>query len=106
MLILHLRTCCWLLILLSYTMCNSTYALWSHKLCHYALRHACSSLTYIGSAQVVPDTKSRSALGETADGGLAEIFRREFGEPGSRRYEAARDNFIASEAGRAAAAGA
>ena len=49
--------------------------------------------------QVVPDTKSRSALGETADGGLAEIFRREFGEPGSRRYEEARDNFIASEAG-------
>jgi phosphatidylinositol 4-kinase len=47
----------------------------------------------------VPDTNSRSALGETADGGLAEIFRREFGEPGSRRYEAARDNFIASEAG-------
>ncbi len=47
----------------------------------------------------MPDTKSRSALGETADGGLAEIFRREFGEPGSRRYEAARDNFIASEAG-------
>ena len=49
--------------------------------------------------QVVPDTKSRSALGETADGGLAEIFRREFGEPGSHRYEEARDNFIASEAG-------
>lgn len=93
-------------ILLSYTMCKSTYALWSHNSSHCASRHTCSSLTYIASAQVVPDTKSRSALGETADGGLAEIFRREFGEPGSRRYEAARDNFIASEAGCAVAAGA
>ncbi|KAK9840723.1 hypothetical protein WJX81_000166 [Elliptochloris bilobata] len=56
-----------------------------------------------GIIEVVPDTKSRSALGETADGGLAEIFRRKFGEPGSRRFETARDNFIASEAGYAVA---
>ena len=50
-------------------------------------------------AQVVPNTNSRGGLGETADGGLYEIFRREFGTPGTPRFEAARRNFIVSEAG-------
>lgn len=49
--------------------------------------------------QVVPNCSSRSGLGETADGGLYDIFRREFGAPGTPRFEAARRNFIVSEAG-------
>ena len=48
---------------------------------------------------VVRDLKGASALGETADGGLFEIWRREFGAPGSPRFEAARRNFIVSHAG-------
>ncbi len=38
-----------------------------------------------GIIEVVPDCRSRAALGETADGGLHEIWRREFGAPGSTR---------------------
>jgi hypothetical protein len=49
--------------------------------------------------QVVPDCQSRSALGETCDGGLAEIFVRDYGPPGSRGFETARNNFLRSEAG-------
>jgi phosphatidylinositol 4-kinase len=56
-----------------------------------------------GIIEVVPDCRSRSALGETCDGGLFDIFRREFGAPGSARFEAARSNFIASAAGYAVA---
>ena len=56
-----------------------------------------------GIIEVVPDCRSRSALGETCDGGLFDIFRREFGAPGSARFEAARANFIASAAGYAVA---
>jgi phosphatidylinositol 4-kinase A len=52
-----------------------------------------------GIIEVVPRCKSRSALGETTDGGLYDIWRREFGAPGSPRFEAARHNFIISEAG-------
>lgn len=52
---------------------------------------------------MVPNSKSRSALGETTDGGLYEIFSREFGAPGSPRFEAARHNFMVSEAGYAIA---
>jgi len=51
------------------------------------------------SAQVVPNCNSRAGLGETADGSLYEIFRREFGAPGTARFEAARRNFVVSEAG-------
>lgn len=53
--------------------------------------------------EVVPNSKSRSALGETTDGGLYEIFQREFGIPGSKKFEAARHNFMVSEAGYAIA---
>eukprot|EP00884_Botryococcus_braunii_P016006 jgi/Botrbrau1/3089/Bobra.0070s0075.1 len=56
-----------------------------------------------GIIEVVPRCKSRSALGETTDGGLYDIWRREFGAPGSARFEAARHNFIISEAGYAVA---
>lgn len=49
--------------------------------------------------QVVPDCQSRSALGETCDGGLREIFARDFGPPGSDGFETARTNFLRSEAG-------
>ncbi len=49
--------------------------------------------------QVVPNCNSRAGLGETADGSLYEIFRREFGAPGTARFEAARHNFVVSEAG-------
>ena len=47
----------------------------------------------------VPNCNSRAGLGETADGSLYEIFRREFGAPGTARFEAARRNFVVSEAG-------
>jgi len=40
-----------------------------------------------GIIEVVPDCRSRAALGETADGGLHEIWRREFGAPGSTRLD-------------------
>lgn len=56
-----------------------------------------------GVIEVVPNTKSRSSLGETADGGLLDIFVRQFGAPGSPRFEAARHNFIRSLAGYAVA---
>ncbi len=49
--------------------------------------------------QVVPNCASRSALGEMCDGGLLEIFVRDFGPPGSARFERARHNFLRSEAG-------
>lgn len=52
-----------------------------------------------GIVEVVPNCDSRSALGDTADGGLADIWRREFGAPGTARHEQARLNFIRSEAG-------
>lgn len=49
--------------------------------------------------QVVPNSASRASLGETSESGLIDIFRREFGAPGSQRFEDARDNFIKSSAG-------
>jgi phosphatidylinositol 4-kinase len=49
--------------------------------------------------QVVQDTTSRASLGETADGGLYDVFRRDFGAPGSPVFETARQNFIRSCAG-------
>ena len=52
-----------------------------------------------GIVEVVPDCQSRSGLGETADGGLAEMWSRDYGAPGSASYEAARRNFIRSAAG-------
>ncbi|CAG9463127.1 unnamed protein product [Pedinophyceae sp. YPF-701] len=56
-----------------------------------------------GIIEVVPNTKSRDALGNTSDGGLLDIFRREFGSPHSPRFEQARMNFIRSSAGYAVA---
>lgn len=53
--------------------------------------------------QCVPDTRSRAALGELSDRGLYDIFVSEFGAPGTPRFEAARTNFIVSEAGYAVA---
>lgn len=53
----------------------------------------------LSNLQVVPDCESRSALGETADGGLLDIFTRDFGPPGCPTFEAARHNFLRSEAG-------
>ncbi|GMH40744.1 hypothetical protein BSKO_08648 [Bryopsis sp. KO-2023] len=52
-----------------------------------------------GIIEVVPNSKSRSALGETTDGGLYEIFQREFGAPGNPQFESARREFMRSEAG-------
>ena len=52
--------------------------------------------------QCVPNTTSRASMGETADGGLYDVFRRDYGAPGSPRFEAARLNFIRSCAGWAA----
>ena len=52
-----------------------------------------------GIIEVVPEASSRSALGETSDAGLYEIFQREFGAPGTESFEIARHNFILSSAG-------
>lgn len=54
-------------------------------------------------AQVVPNTKSRAALGELSDRGLHDIFCSEFGPVGSPEMERARENFILSEAAYAVA---
>lgn len=46
---------------------------------------------------------ARAALGELSDHGLHDIFQAQFGPPGSPTFEAARRNFITSEAGYAIA---
>ena len=51
----------------------------------------------------MPNTRSRSQMGETTDGGLYEIFQQDYGPVGSPSFEAARDNFIVSSAGYAVA---
>lgn len=56
-----------------------------------------------GIIEVVPNTRSRSQMGETTDGGLYEIFQQDFGPVGSPSFEAARHNFIISSAGYAVA---
>ncbi|KAJ8767237.1 hypothetical protein K2173_013634 [Erythroxylum novogranatense] len=56
-----------------------------------------------GIIEVVPNSKSRSQMGETTDGGLYEIFQQDFGPVGSPNFEAARENFIVSSAGYAVA---
>eukprot|EP00250_Pteridium_aquilinum_P018106 c23946_g1_i1 orf=664-6876(+) len=56
-----------------------------------------------GIVEVVPNTRSRSQMGEITDGGLYEIFQQEYGPVGSPQFEAARDNFIVSSAGYAVA---
>lgn len=53
--------------------------------------------------QVVPNSRSRSQMGETTDGGLYEIFQQDFGAVGTSSFEAARENFIISSAGYAVA---
>lgn len=53
----------------------------------------------MGLIEVVPNTKSRSGLGELSDCGLMQIFKQNFGEPGSETFESARQNFIRSCAG-------
>ena len=52
---------------------------------------------------MVPDTKSRAALGEISDSGLYEVFQSRYGAPGTPAFEAARHNFIVSQAGYAVA---
>ncbi|CAH9124376.1 unnamed protein product [Cuscuta epithymum] len=56
-----------------------------------------------GIIEVVPNSRSRSQMGETNDGGLYEIFQQDFGPVGSPSFEAARENFIISSAGYAVA---
>ncbi|XP_073278003.1 phosphatidylinositol 4-kinase alpha 1-like isoform X3 [Primulina huaijiensis] len=56
-----------------------------------------------GIIEVVPNTRSRSQMGETTDGGLFEIFQQDFGPVGSPSFEAARENFLISSAGYAVA---
>ncbi|KAF9609104.1 hypothetical protein IFM89_013358 [Coptis chinensis] len=56
-----------------------------------------------GVIEVVPNTRSRSQMGEINDGGLYEIFQQDYGPIGSPNFEAARDNFIISSAGYAVA---
>ncbi|KAK9071177.1 hypothetical protein SSX86_009745 [Deinandra increscens subsp. villosa] len=56
-----------------------------------------------GIIEVVPNSRSRSQMGETTDGGLYEIFQQEYGPVGSTGFETARENFIVSSAGYAVA---
>lgn len=56
-----------------------------------------------GIIEVVPNSRSRSQMGETTDGGLYEIFQQDFGPVGSPNFEAARENFLVSSAGYAVA---
>lgn len=56
-----------------------------------------------GIIEVVPNTRSRSQMGETNDGGLYEIFQQDYGPVGSPSFEAARENFLISSAGYAVA---
>ncbi|KAJ0010169.1 hypothetical protein Pint_34609 [Pistacia integerrima] len=56
-----------------------------------------------GIIEVVPNTRSRSQMGETTDGGLYEIFQQDYGPVGSPSFETARENFIISSAGYAVA---
>ncbi|ESQ30374.1 hypothetical protein EUTSA_v10012090mg, partial [Eutrema salsugineum] len=56
-----------------------------------------------GIIEVVPNTRSRSQMGESADGGLYEIFQQEFGPVGSPTFETTRANFLSSSAGYAVA---
>ncbi|KAL3621224.1 Phosphatidylinositol 4-kinase alpha 1 [Castilleja foliolosa] len=56
-----------------------------------------------GIIEVVPNSRSRSQMGETTDGGLYEIFQQDFGPVGSASFEAARENFLVSSAGYAVA---
>lgn len=67
-------------------------------------KHSCNT-THLLCAflQVVPNTKSRAALGELSDRGLHDIFCSEFGAVGSPALERARENFIVSEAAYAVA---
>ncbi|WCJ33867.1 Phosphatidylinositol 3- and 4-kinase family protein [Euphorbia peplus] len=56
-----------------------------------------------GIIEVVANSRSRSQMGETTDGGLLEIFQQDFGPVGSPSFEAARENFLISSAGYAVA---
>ncbi|CAH1425938.1 unnamed protein product [Lactuca virosa] len=56
-----------------------------------------------GIIEVVPNSRSRSQMGETTDGGLYEIFQQDYGPVGSPGFETARENFIVSSAGYAVA---
>ena len=67
------------------------------------MRHESDMRRWCTPLQCVPNTTSRASMGETADGGLYDVFRRDYGAPGGPRFEAARLNFIRSCAGWAAA---
>ncbi|KAL9309292.1 Phosphatidylinositol 4-kinase alpha 1 [Arabidopsis thaliana] len=56
-----------------------------------------------GIIEVVPNTRSRSQMGETTDGGLYEIFQQNYGLVGSTTFETARANFLIISAGYAVA---
>ncbi|CAK7329726.1 unnamed protein product [Dovyalis caffra] len=60
-------------------------------------------LNAVPTRYVVPNTRSRSQMGETTDGGLYEIFQQDYGPVGSHSFEVARENFIISSAGYAVA---
>ncbi|KAI3934357.1 hypothetical protein MKW92_039958 [Papaver armeniacum] len=56
-----------------------------------------------GIIEVVPNTRSRSQMGETTDGGLSRDFPTRLWDRWVSQFEAARDNFIISAAGYAVA---
>ncbi|KAG1666312.1 hypothetical protein FOA52_004794 [Chlamydomonas sp. UWO 241] len=70
----------------------------------YLAPYGCIPTGYeCGIIEVVPNCQSRAGLGELTDSGLYEIYQSEFGPVGSPGFEAARHNFIISEAGYAIA---
>ena len=70
----------------------------------YVRPYGCLPTGYeCGIIEVVPQCKSRAALGELSDRGLHDIFSAEFGAPGSAAFERARHAFIVSEAAYAVA---
>uniref|UniRef100_A0A7R9V546 1-phosphatidylinositol 4-kinase n=1 Tax=Chlamydomonas euryale TaxID=1486919 RepID=A0A7R9V546_9CHLO len=70
----------------------------------YLAPYGCIPTGYeCGIIEVVPNCQSRAGLGELSDRGLYEIFQSQFGAVGSPSFEAARHNFVISEAGYAIA---
>jgi phosphatidylinositol 4-kinase len=56
-----------------------------------------------GIIEMVPNTRSRTQMGEVTDCGLFQMYQQDYGPVGSAAFEAARNNFIVSAAGYAVA---
>lgn len=56
-----------------------------------------------GILEMVPNTRSRTQMGEVTDHGLFQMYQQDYGPVGSTAFETARNNFIVSSAGYAVA---